>query len=109
MDLIYAQNSVTGPVRPRNEDSVGFWKPETPERVRSVGIAAILADGVGGTGRGQEASQLAVKTALQIFQETQDDTEPADLLRSIFNHANRVVYDASGHGQGNERMATTFT
>jgi serine/threonine-protein kinase len=109
MDLTYAQSSVTGPVRERNEDSIGFWRPETPELVRSVGIAAILADGVGGTGRGQEASQLAVKTALQILQETQSEAEPADLLRSIFNQANRIVYDASGHGQGNGRMATTFT
>ncbi len=56
MDLTYAQLSVTGPVRSNNEDSVGFWKPETPELVRSVGIAAIIADGVGGTGRGEVAS-----------------------------------------------------
>ena len=68
MDLTYAQLSITGPVRERNEDSVGFWQPATPELVRSVGIAALLADGVGGTGRGQEASQLAIGTALEVFQ-----------------------------------------
>jgi serine/threonine-protein kinase len=109
MDLIYAQSSITGPVRQRNEDALGFWRPESPDLVRSIGIAAILADGVGGTGRGQEASQLAVQSALQIFKETQSDIEPASLLRSVFNHANRAVYDASGHGAANGRMATTFT
>jgi len=109
MELTYAQSSVTGPVRQRNEDSVGFWKPATPELIRSVGIAAIIADGVGGSGGGQEASQLAVKTALAVFQEAKTDTEPASLLRNVFNTANKHVYDASGHGDGHGKMATTFT
>jgi serine/threonine-protein kinase len=109
MDLTYAQLSITGPVRERNEDSVGFWQPATPELVRSVGIAALLADGVGGTGRGQEASQLAIGTALEVFQEVQTETEPSDLLRSVFNRANKVIYDASGRGSAPGRMATTFT
>src|ERR1700748_3418475 len=108
MDLTHAERSVTGPVRPRNEDCVGFWKPESPDLVRALGITSIIADGVGGTGRGQEASQLAVATALKIIKETKAETEPTDLLRAIFNNANHVVYDASGHGQGG-RMATTFT
>jgi serine/threonine-protein kinase len=109
MDLTYAQLSITGPVRERNEDSVGFWQPATPELVRSVGIAALLADGVGGTGRGQEASQLAIGTALEVFQEVQTETEPSDLLRSVFNRANKVIYDASDRGSAPGRMATTFT
>lgn len=109
MELIYAQSSVTGPVRERNEDSIGFWKPDTPELIRSVGIAAILADGVGGTGLGQEASQLAVGTALKVFHDTQNETEPADLLRAAFNQANKAVYDAGHHGGANSTMATTFT
>src|SRR5581483_8601840 len=108
MELTYAQRSIAGPVRPRNEDSVGFWQPGTPELVRSTGIAAVLADGVGGTGRGQEASQMAVATALKIFQDT-PGAEPPDLLRSIFNHANKAVFDASLHGENKNRMATTFT
>ena len=109
MDLTYAQFSVTGPVRRRNEDAVGFWKPQTAELVRSIGIAAFLADGVGGTGRGQEASELAVKTGLQVCQQAQREVEPTDLLRSVFTQANKAVYDASMHGRANGRMATTFT
>lgn len=57
MDLTYAQKSVTGPVRDRNEDSVGFWQAPTAELIRAVGITAVIADGVGGTGRGEEASR----------------------------------------------------
>src|ERR1700728_2166033 len=109
MDLTYAQLSVTGPVRSNNEDSVGFWKPEKPELVRSVGIAAIIADGVGGTGRGEVASQLAVKTTLDILKNADSEIEPADLLRMIFNESNKNVYDASMQDQRGGRMATTLT
>jgi serine/threonine-protein kinase len=109
MDLTYAQLSVTGPVRSNNEDCVGFWKPEKPELIRSVGIAAIIADGVGGTGRGEVASQLAVSTTLDILKGAESEIEPVDLLRTIFNQSNKNVYDASMHDQKGGRMATTLT
>jgi len=109
MDLTYAQVSVTGPVRQKNEDTIGFWQPESPELLRKVGIAVVIADGVGGTGRGEVASQLAVKTTLETLKETTEEKEPADLLRLIFNEANKLVYDASMHSQEEGRMATTLT
>jgi serine/threonine protein phosphatase PrpC len=108
MDLTYAHASVSGPVRPKNEDYVGFWRPETPESVRGVGIAVIIADGVGGTGRGEIASRLAVETAVNTFQKTSGEVEPADLLRKVFNEANKLVYDAAQQGDKG-RMATTLT
>jgi serine/threonine protein phosphatase PrpC len=109
MDLSYAQLSVTGPVRPKNEDCVGFWRPTTPELLRTLGIVAVIADGVGGTGRGEVASQLAVQTTLSLFKETVEEKEPADLLRLIFNQANKLVYDASMQNHDEGRMATTLT
>ena len=109
MDLTYAQASITGPVREKNEDCIGFWKPDSPELMRTVGIAAVIADGVGGTGRGEVASQLAVQTTVNAFKGTQAETEPADLLRKIFNEANKLVYDASLHNREEGRMATTLT
>jgi serine/threonine protein phosphatase PrpC len=109
MDLTYAQLSVTGPVREKNEDSIGFWYPPTPELVRTLGIAVVIADGVGGTGRGEVASQLAVQSTLNIFKETTEEKEPTDLLRLIFNQANKLVYDASMQGHEEGRMATTLT
>jgi serine/threonine-protein kinase len=108
MDLTYAQASITGPVRKKNEDCVGFWQPEKPELVRAVGIAAVIADGVGGTGRGEVASRLAVQTTVNACKGTAEETEPADLLRKIFNQANKLVYDASQR-QEEGRMATTLT
>ena len=73
-----------------------------------MGIAAVIADGVGGTGRGEVASQMAVETTVKAFKGTVAETEPADLLRKIFNEANKLVYDASHHHEEG-RMATTLT
>src|ERR1017187_8662995 len=52
MELTYAELSSAGTVRPRNEDFVGFWQPESLEEKRNRGAIATLADGVGGQGRG---------------------------------------------------------
>jgi serine/threonine-protein kinase len=109
MDLTYAQVSITGPVRQNNEDCVGFWQPESPALVRTVGIAAVIADGVGGTGRGEVASRLAVQSTLDAFKGAQAEEEPAELLRKIFNNANKLVFDASMHQREEGRMATTLT
>jgi serine/threonine-protein kinase len=110
MELTYAQLSITGPVREKNEDSIGFWQPGTPELVRSVGIGAIIADGVGGLGGGEIASQLAVQTALDAFKGTVEEAEPSDLLRRIFAEANKHVYDAAIHKNNpGGKMATTLT
>ena len=64
---------------------------------------------MGGTGRGEVASQLAVQTSLEIFKQAESEIEPADLLRMIFNQSNKNVYDASMHDQRGGRMATTLT
>jgi serine/threonine-protein kinase len=109
MELTYAEQSITGPVRPINEDCVAFWKPDDPDLVRSVGIVAVMADGVGGTGHGGEASGMAVQTALDILKTTQGEIPPSELLRAIFNQANKSVYDASLREHDRGRLATTLT
>ncbi len=109
MELTYAQKSITGPVRSNNEDCIGFWKQEDPELVRTVGTVALIADGVGGTDRGEVASQMAVQSALDVLKSVTSEMEPAELLRMIFNQANKMVYDASLHNREEGRMATTLT
>jgi len=109
MDVTYAQLSVAGPVRPKNEDSVGFWQPEDAEEQRSRGAIALLADGVGGQGSGEVASRLAVEAALQKFKDARPGTSPAQVLRAIFSAANTAVYDAGMQNRGQGRMATTLT
>jgi serine/threonine-protein kinase len=108
MELTYAELSSAGTVRPHNEDYVGFWQPEALEEKRNRGAIAVLADGVGGQGRGEVASRLAVEEALKAFREAQGDVSPQQLLTQIFNAANLAVYDKGMENHASDRMATTL-
>src|SRR5580704_12200798 len=108
MELTYAELSSAGTVRPHNEDYVGFWQPETLEEKRSRGAITVLADGVGGLGRGEVASRLAVEETLKVFREAQGDLAPQQLLTQIFNTANLAVYDKGMENHGAKPMATTL-
>jgi serine/threonine protein phosphatase PrpC len=47
--MTYAELSSTGPVRPKNEDFLGFVQPSDVEEQRTRGAVVAIADGVGGT------------------------------------------------------------
>jgi len=108
MELIYGELSSAGTVRPRNEDYVGFWEPESLEEKRTRGAIAVLADGVGGQGRGDVASRLAVEVSLKVFREAKEDLSPQQLLTQVFNAANLAVFDKSMEDKNAKRMATTL-
>ncbi len=108
MEVTYAELSSAGPVRPNNEDYVGFWQPDTLEEKRSRGAIALLADGVGGQGRGEVASRLAVETAIKAFREAKEGTPSQQLLMQVFNAANVAVYDKDLEKNSRTRMATTL-
>jgi serine/threonine protein phosphatase PrpC len=110
MDLTYAQLSDAGPVRTNNEDYVDVWRPAEAEEERQRGTAVLVADGIGGQGKGEVASRLAVDTALRKFREARPGLTPHNLLWDMFTAANLAVYDAGmkdRDGQG--RMGTTLT
>ena len=109
MKLTYAEVSSVGPVRPHNEDFVRFWEAEDEREIRARGAVALLADGVGGHGAGEVASQLAVETALRTFHEANPTATDNQLLWRMFNAANIAVYDEGMKRGGADRMATTLT
>jgi len=108
MELIYGELSSAGTVRPKNEDYVGFWQPESIEEKRARGAIAVLADGVGGQGRGDVASRLAVEEALKSFREAKGDVSPHQLLTQVVNAANLAVFDKSAEDRTSKPMATTL-
>ena len=67
------ERSATGPVRTNNEDYVELWRPPDAEEERRRGTIVLLADGIGGQGKGEVASKLAVETALGKFREARPD------------------------------------
>ena len=76
MELTYAWLTSPGPVRPNNEDFLGFWEPAEEEQRRSHGAVAVIADGVGGQDCGEVASQMSVEVALRLFREAKENIAP---------------------------------
>lgn len=109
MELVYAGRTSAGPVRANNEDCLDFWQPTSPEEWRTRGAIAILADGVGGHGNGEVASQLACDHARMTFLESRPAQTPSQLLWQMFNAANLAVYDAGMQARAEGRMLTTLT
>ncbi len=108
MRLRYARLSITGPVRPINEDSLDFWESPDPLTREKQGSVALLADGVGGYDHGEVASKLAIETALKEFQDTPGDMKPYALLRRMFTAACSAVHDKAINEQKGSKMATTL-
>jgi serine/threonine-protein kinase len=109
MELTYAETCVAGPVRSNNEDHVGFWQPDTPEDRRDIGAVAVMADGVGGSNRGEIASALAVQCALEVFCTTDFATDPRKVIRQAFDLASKAIYDDSLKKPEEGQMCTTLT
>jgi protein phosphatase len=58
----------------------------------ALGQLAIVCDGMGGHAGGKEASELAVKTILEIMEKAPDKTAPREALRVAIEEANRRVW-----------------
>ncbi|HVR85301.1 MAG TPA: protein kinase [Planctomycetota bacterium] len=109
MDITIGAQSVVGPVRSQNEDTIGWLVPTDPEERKVRGSLAGVADGVAGSGRGGDASRRAMETALKVFREAKPNSTPRQILSTLFNEANIGIYDAGMVSREQGRGATTFT
>lgn len=57
-----------------------------------LGLLAVVCDGMGGHAGGKEASELAVKTIVEIMTAAPEKTAPRDALRVAIEEANRRVW-----------------
>jgi PPM family protein phosphatase len=77
--------------RSEQQDSFGFSDPGDPAFVAHAGVAAVVADGMGGLANGGAASCAAVQAFLNAYAEKgPDEPVPDALLRSI-RAANQAV------------------
>jgi PPM family protein phosphatase len=104
----FAHLSDVGCQREQNEDSSGYWEPEREEQFQRKGRLAIVADGMGGYEGGEQASQIAVKTVCEIYQQGAGEDPQSDLLQGLRTAHERIQEYAILH-PGFFGMGTTCT
>ena len=98
LEIAFAGATECGPVRPHNEDFIGHLPPASEAQLRSRGWLFAVADGVGGSDRGEVASRMTVETLLAEYGKAGKPGEsPAARLERSIQTANTVVYEEA-HG-----------
>lgn len=95
-----ASRTDVGRVRAANEDSCGAFEGEGPARL------LVVADGMGGHRGGATASQTAVATIGEIFEEA-GTARPADMLSRAIETANARIFSMAQADPELEGMGTT--
>ena len=109
LDLEFAQLSDPGKQREHNEAYLGHVVPASPARARSHGWLFVLADGVGGTEKGEIASRAAVEHLTAGFREASPSERLSALLTRLAQEANVRIYETGrSHSPGGTSMATTL-
>lgn len=105
MKLNYSMVSETGLRRSNNEDAVLFYKPEKPWIEQSMGILAVVSDGMGGYARGEKASAMAVDVLKDVYYNSVGS--PEDTLKKAAVEVNNAI--ANEGIASEQKMGTTCT
>jgi protein phosphatase len=97
-----------GRVRENNEDKYEFYIPESDDELASRGMIFIVCDGMGGHEAGQHASELTVKTFIDVYR-GHPSASAEDAATAAANAANRFVLDVSRAIPSRKGMGTTLT
>ncbi|MGP0072203.1 MAG: PP2C family protein-serine/threonine phosphatase [Bryobacteraceae bacterium] len=109
LDVEFASYSDPGRQREHNEDYLGHVSPTSPAHARSHGWLFVLADGVGGTQKGEIASRAAVEYLTAGFREASPSEGLSALLMRLAQEANVRIYETGrSHSPGGTSMATTL-
>ncbi len=104
--VVQAGISDIGRVRGRNEDCLGSHIDDDPEVRERKGQLFVIADGVGGHGAGDVASQAAVKTLIESYYASH--ARPDKALKHAFAKTNIKVFDL-GVELNKHSMQTTLS
>jgi PPM family protein phosphatase len=109
LDVEFACYSDPGKQRDHNEDYLGQAIPSSPARARSHGWLFALADGVGGTEKGEVASRAVVEYLTAGFGGASASEGLSTLMMRLAQEANVRIYETGqSHSPGGTSMATTL-
>jgi len=102
LKIEFAQASDPGrdPNKQINEDSCGYAETR-------FGYLCVLCDGMGGHYGGREASQTAIRTIFELFEQLPPSTSPAAALKTSIEEAARRVYQLGGPPENRARPGST--
>jgi len=92
--------------RPYQEDFFGFFGPETQKDIEKYGLLFVLADGMGGTSKGDIASVMAVEGMIKHYKQVLTDSIPEALNYSI-NKTNSAIFQKGLNDRKYWKMGTT--
>ncbi len=110
LDLYYNTVSDIGLIRKRNEDSCGVFIPPDSAVLDSMGVLAVLADGMGGHQSGDRASGIVLESMGRSYYEAWNDDPGDTLVRAAHSAHDAILADAaiSMHDMGSTCSALLF-
>lgn len=85
VEIAFRTDAGRDPDKQVNEDAAAHVEA-------TLGVLAVVCDGMGGHAGGKEASELAVKTIVEIVKAAPEKTHPRDALKVAIEEANRRVW-----------------
>ena len=107
LQLDIGQFSHAGRKRAHNEDWLGAFQPEDPDRLARKGRLFLVADGMGGHRGGELASRRAVDRVIRAYVDD-PDADPGQSLRRAITEANALLHSQTADEEGRERWGTTL-
>lgn len=94
--------------RESNEDFVAFYLGTEEERA-IYGSVAIIADGIGGTGGGRYAAELAAREFIDAYYEQKETLGVKRMAENALVSINRWIHSQSQRDSEHKGMGTTFS